>query len=183
MAPQREWFEKDYYATLGVSKEASAREVTKAYRKLARSLHPDANPGDPAAEARFKEVSAAYGVIGDEDMRREYDEVRAMGPMGGFGPSSGMGGHFDLGDLFGGLFGQGGGGHASRRGPGVELQAVGAGEGQPGVAGCADGQGGRCGFPDRQAWPVAATAHRAWPDPPRRAQAGLTIAKPDFTAV
>ena len=67
MAPQREWFEKDYYATLGVSREASAKEVTKAYRKLARNLHPDANPGDAVAEARFKEVSAAYGVVGDED--------------------------------------------------------------------------------------------------------------------
>ena len=130
MAPQREWFEKDYYATLGVSREASAKEVTKAYRKLARNLHPDANPGDAVAEARFKEVSAAYGVVGDEDKRREYDEVRARGPVGGFGgaggfdPSGGMGGQFDLGDLFGGLFGQGGGrgGHASRRGADLETR-------------------------------------------------------------
>ena len=130
MAPQREWFEKDYYATLGVSREASAKEVTKAYRKLARSLHPDANPGDAVAEARFKEVSAAYGVVGDEDKRREYDEVRARGPMGGFGgaggfgPTGGMGGQFDLGDLFGGLFGQGDGrgGHASRRGADLETR-------------------------------------------------------------
>jgi molecular chaperone DnaJ len=136
MAPQREWFEKDYYATLGVSREASAKEVTKAYRKLARRLHPDANPGDAAAEARFKEVSAAYGVIGDDDKRSEYDEVRAMGPMGGFGGPGGqggmggpggMGGGFDLGDLFGGLFGQGGGmggrgGQAARRGTDLETR-------------------------------------------------------------
>ena len=136
MAPQREWFEKDYYATLGVSREASAKEVTKAYRKLARRLHPDANPGDAAAESRFKEVSAAYGVIGDDDKRSEYDEVRAMGPMGGFGgpggrggfgEPGGMGGGYDLGDLFGGLFGQGGGmggrgGQAARRGTDLETR-------------------------------------------------------------
>ncbi|MBC8364105.1 MAG: molecular chaperone DnaJ [Actinobacteria bacterium] len=138
MAPQREWFEKDYYAALGVSKEASAKEITKAYRKLARKLHPDANPDDAAAEARFKEVSAAYGVVGDDDKRREYDEVRTMGPMGGFGgpggaggpggfSPGGMGGHFDLGDLFGGLFGQGGGmggrgGRPARRGVDLETR-------------------------------------------------------------
>ena len=58
--PQREWFEKDYYKVLGVSESASDKDITKAYRKLARDLHPDANPGDSAAEERFKEVSAAY---------------------------------------------------------------------------------------------------------------------------
>ena len=73
MTAQREWFEKDYYATLGVEKGAPARDVTRAYRKLARRLHPDANPGDDAAEARFKEVSAAYDVLGDEERRAEYD--------------------------------------------------------------------------------------------------------------
>ncbi|MED5394260.1 MAG: DnaJ domain-containing protein, partial [Actinomycetota bacterium] len=69
MTAQREWFEKDYYATLGVEKSAAARDVTRAYRKLARRLHPDANPGDDAAEAQFKEVSAAYDVLGDEERR------------------------------------------------------------------------------------------------------------------
>ena len=86
MTAQREWFEKDYYATLGVSKDASAKEVTRAYRKLARRLHPDANPGDQAAEARFKEVSAAYDVVGDEARRTEYDQVRQMGPAAGMVP-------------------------------------------------------------------------------------------------
>ena len=112
MTAQREWFEKDYYATLGVQKGASAKDVTKAYRKLARKLHPDANPGDEAAESRFKEVSAAYDVLGDEARRAEYDQVRAMGPMAGGMPGGGFsgggfpgGGGFDLGDLFGGLFG------------------------------------------------------------------------------
>ena len=115
--PKREWFEKDYYKVLGVTDEASQPEITKAYRQLARELHPDANPGNDAAEERFKEVSAAYDVIGDEDTRGQYDEVRRMGPMaGGFGPGPQPGGpdgfNFqaggeDLGDLLSGLFGGG----------------------------------------------------------------------------
>jgi molecular chaperone DnaJ len=122
MAPQREWFEKDYYKVLGVSEKATQKEITKAYRKLARELHPDANPGDASAEERFKEVSAAYDVVGDEAKRKEYDEVRTLGPMGnmGFGGAPGGPGgatyNFDpgdLGDLLGGLFGRG------RRGPGA----------------------------------------------------------------
>jgi molecular chaperone DnaJ len=143
LAPQREWFEKDYYKTLGVSDGASAKEITKAYRKLARELHPDANPDDPKAEDRFKEVSAAYDVVGDEDKRKEYDEVRRLGPMGGMGgmggrPGGGFGGGFgsgpagghndfnvngtDLNDLLGGLFGRGGRGSDAgpSRGPGPQ---------------------------------------------------------------
>ena len=97
MADQ-EWFEKDYYKVLGVSEDADQKAITKAYRKLAREYHPDAKPGDTAAEDRFKEVSAAYDVIGDADKRKEYDEVRRLGPMGGmFGagggaPGAGFGG-------------------------------------------------------------------------------------------
>lgn len=139
---QREWFEKDYYAVLGVSSSASAKEITSAYRKLARELHPDANPGDQAAEDRFKEVSAAYEVIGDPDKRTEYDEARRMGPMaGGFGPGgAGFPGGFggaggpggmrfdtgDLGDLIGNLFSRGRAGQQNaqptgpRRGPDIE---------------------------------------------------------------
>ena len=81
MTAQREWFEKDYYATLGISKDASSREITKAYRKLARELHPDANPGEGAAEARFKAVSAAYDVLSDEGVgskcaeTNQYDRI------------------------------------------------------------------------------------------------------------
>jgi molecular chaperone DnaJ len=86
MAPQREWFEKDYYKVLGVAETASAKEITKAYRKLARTHHPDANQSDPSAEERFKEISAAYDVLGDEARRKEYDEVRRLGPVGGYGP-------------------------------------------------------------------------------------------------
>ena len=127
MTAQREWFEKDYYATLGVEKSAAARDVTRAYRKLARRLHPDANPGDDAAEARFKEVSAAYDVLGDEERRAEYDQVRSMGPMsggmpgGGF-PGGGFPGGIDLGDLFGGMFGGGRSGSQGRRGADLETR-------------------------------------------------------------
>ena len=131
MTAQREWFEKDYYKVLGVSETASQKDVTKAYRKLARELHPDTNK-DPNAEERFKEVSAAYDVVGDADKRKEYDEVRRLGPMGGGfgGPGGGFGGFGgpggatfstedlgdmgNLGDLLGGLFGRGG-----RRGGGA----------------------------------------------------------------
>jgi len=131
VAPQREWFEKDYYQVLGVPETASKSEITKAYRKLARDNHPDQNPGDAAAEERFKEASAAYDVLGDEAKRKEYDEVRRMGPLGGMGGMGGAGGGFrfedigDLGDLFGGLFGRGRGaggpaGARARRGTGPQ---------------------------------------------------------------
>lgn len=100
MTAQREWYEKDYYAVLGVAKDASAKDITKAYRKLARENHPDAKPGDAAAEERFKEISAAYDVLSDETKRREYDEVRRLGPMadGGMRFNTADGGAFD--DIF-----------------------------------------------------------------------------------
>jgi len=138
MTAQREWFEKDYYKVLGVPSDASAKDITKAYRKLARQLHPDANPDDPTAEERFKEVSAAYDVLGDEAKRSEYDQVRTMGPLGGFGGPGGPGGPGgfgagttfsaeDLGGLFGNLFGGGGrrGGPPRGAGPqrGSDLEA------------------------------------------------------------
>ncbi|HEY8546210.1 MAG TPA: molecular chaperone DnaJ [Acidimicrobiales bacterium] len=118
MAPQREWFEKDYYRILGVSENATAKEIKSAYRKLSRQYHPDANPGDAHAEERFKEISAAYDVIGDEARRKEYDEVRRLGPMaGGMGGMGGPGGagtfRFDnISDLLGGLFNRTRGGAA-----------------------------------------------------------------------
>jgi molecular chaperone DnaJ len=121
MAPQREWFEKDYYKTLGVAESATQKDITKAYRKLARENHPDANPDNAQAEEKFKEVSAAYDVIGDEAKRKEYDEVRKLGPIGaGFGGAAPGGGFNinadDLSNLFGGLFGRGNG--PGRRQPG-----------------------------------------------------------------
>src|SRR5580658_2837311 len=107
MAAQREWFEKDYYKVLGVVSTASEKEITRAYRKLAKQFHPDANPG---TEERFKEISAAYDVLGDTEKRKEYDEARRLGPLGGFsngGFSNGGGFDFkveDISDIFGGIF-------------------------------------------------------------------------------
>jgi len=110
---RREWFEKDYYQALGLPKNATQAEIKKAYRKLAQQFHPDANPGNERAEERFKEVSAAYEVLGDEAKRKQYDQVRDMAASGfGRGGFPGGGrvrfedvGFGDLGDLFGGLFG------------------------------------------------------------------------------
>ena len=113
MAAQREWFEKDYYKVLGVSDSATDKEIKAAYKKLAKKLHPDANPNDRKAEEQFKEVSAAFDVLGDAAKRKEYDDVRKMGP-GAFNPFGGGGEGFgtnfrvdDLGDLLGGIFGRG----------------------------------------------------------------------------
>ncbi len=108
MASQ-DWFDKDFYAVLGVSKDASDAEIKKVYRKLARKYHPDQNPGDAAAEAKFKEVSEAHSVLSDPEQRKEYDAIRAMGSGARFtAPGGGAQGGFD--DVFGGMFGQGGGG-------------------------------------------------------------------------
>jgi molecular chaperone DnaJ len=103
---EREWFDTDYYKVLGVAATASDDEITKAYRKLAKQHHPDASKG---SEDRFKEISAAYDVVGDPVKRKEYDEVRRLGPAAaGVGASGARftGDFSDLGDLFGGLFGQ-----------------------------------------------------------------------------
>lgn len=112
----QDWMEKDFYAVLGVSKGADGTEVKKAFRKLARTLHPDHNPGDAKAEAKFKEVGEAYAVLSDPAQRQQYDQLRAMtgGARFSAGPggSGGASGGFE--DMFGGLFG--GGGAAGRPG-------------------------------------------------------------------
>ena len=125
----RDSVEKDYYAELGVAKDASAADIKKAYRKLARDLHPDTNA---AGEERFKEVSEAYDVLSDESRRREYDEQRSLF---GAGLRGGAGSPFDLGDLFGragggvgdvlgGLFGaQRAGARTARPTRGAEVEA------------------------------------------------------------
>lgn len=136
MAAQREWFEKDYYEVLGVPEGATDKEISRAYKKLAKKYHPDANQGDASAEERFKAVSAAYDVIGDAEKRTEYDEVRRM-VAAGVGPDGGPGGahfgpggfRFDFdsagaGDIFGGRFGRGrrGGSQRPRRGDDLETE-------------------------------------------------------------
>ncbi|MET9479082.1 molecular chaperone DnaJ [Streptomyces sp. NPDC006638] len=111
----KDFVEKDYYKVLGVPKDATEAEIKKAYRKLAREFHPDANKGDAKAEERFKEISEANDVLGDAKRRKEYDEARALFGNGGFRPGPGAGGgsfNFDLGDLFGGAPGGGGTGTA-----------------------------------------------------------------------
>ncbi|PRZ32751.1 molecular chaperone DnaJ [Antricoccus suffuscus] len=128
---QKDYFEKDYYAALGVSKDASTSEIKKAYRKLASQSHPDKNPGDAAAETRFKEVSEAYDVLGNAKRREEYDEAQRLVSNGGGFPgggggypgrypgdfSAGAGGQsFNLNDLFGAARGARGGG---RGGPNI----------------------------------------------------------------
>src|SRR5918997_6796001 len=93
----REWIEKDFYAELGVSSTASGDDIKRAYRKLARDLHPDANPGDTKAEERFKAISEAHAVLSDPAKRKEYDETRRLFAAGGgfgrggFSPGGGYG--------------------------------------------------------------------------------------------
>jgi molecular chaperone DnaJ len=107
----RDYVEKDFYKVLGVSKDASASDIKKAYRKLARKYHPDANKGEAKSEDKFKEISEAYDVLSDDTRRKEYDEARALFgsgvrfPRGGTTGTGPGGTAFDLGDLFGNVGG------------------------------------------------------------------------------
>ncbi|WP_210479947.1 DnaJ C-terminal domain-containing protein [Naasia sp. SYSU D00948] len=107
MASQ-DWFDKDFYKVLGVGKDADEASLKKAYRKLARQFHPDSNPGNAAAEAKFKEISEAYSVLSDSQQRREYDQIRAMGSGARFAAGGTGQGGFE--DVFGGMFAGSGGG-------------------------------------------------------------------------
>jgi molecular chaperone DnaJ len=141
-----DWASKDFYKVLGVTKNASQSDIKKAYRKLARDNHPDSNPGNKAAEERFKEISEAYSVLSSEKKRKEYDEARTMFGQfgarmggaggGGFAPGGGFGGFgagggggaadFDISDLLGGIFGGRGRGRRQpqgRRGDDLETEA------------------------------------------------------------
>ena len=108
MASQ-DWFDKDFYQVLGVSKDVTDAELKKAYRKLARKFHPDSNPGDAASEAKFKEISEANSVLSDPEQRKEYDAIRAMGSGARFTAPGGAGGAGGFEDVFGNMFGGQGG--------------------------------------------------------------------------
>lgn len=116
---QQEWMTKDFYAALGVAKDAEQAEIKKAYRKLARTYHPDHNASNPGAEERFKEIGEAYAVLSDPKKRRQYDAIRAMAGGGArfsAGPAGGAGfGGFDdvFGSMFGGATGRGAGGFSN----------------------------------------------------------------------
>jgi molecular chaperone DnaJ len=145
----QDWFDKDFYQSLGVSPDATDTDIKKAYRKLAKNLHPDKNPGNANAEQRFKDISEAYAVLSDAEQRREYDAIRTMShggarfTAGGGGPSGGFsddvfsgffsrqsgrqpgGGNISMDDLLSGLFANGGTGaagfgQAPRKGTDVE---------------------------------------------------------------
>jgi len=138
MASQ-DWFEKDFYAILGVPADADAAAVKKAYRKLARKLHPDQKPGDKAAEKRFKEIGEAYAVLSSPDERKQYDAIRSMSHGGARFTSGGPGGSgagFE--DVFSNLFGGGGGGGNVRF-------TTGRGGGQPNIEDLLGGMFGQQG--------------------------------------
>lgn len=109
---------RDYYEVLGVPKDADDAALKKAYRVLAKKYHPDANPGDKEAEAKFKEASEAYSVLSDPEKRRQYDQFGHAAFDGGAGGAGGFGGFdfsgADMGDIFGDIFGDFFGGGRSR---------------------------------------------------------------------
>ncbi|QGN58735.1 DnaJ C-terminal domain-containing protein [Nostocoides sp. HKS02] len=142
MASQ-DWFEKDFYAILGVPQDADAGAIKKAYRKLARQYHPDQNPGDSAAEQRFKEIGEANSVLSDPEQRREYDAVRQMARGGARFTAGGPGGQGNGGfeDIFSTMFGGGGG-----AGPRVRYSTAGGGA-QPDLEDILGGMFGAGGGP------------------------------------
>ncbi|GEL94029.1 DnaJ C-terminal domain-containing protein [Cellulomonas composti] len=135
----QDWIEKDFYAVLGVPKDADAATIKKAYRKLARTKHPDHNPDDPAAEAEFKRIGEAYAVLSDAEQREQYDQLRAM--TGGARFTAGGRGAGGFEDILGGMFGGGGAG-----GGGTRIRYSTGGAGFEDLLGGMFGGGGGGGF-------------------------------------
>jgi molecular chaperone DnaJ len=127
---QQDWFEKDFYAILGVSKDADQAEIKKAYRRLARKHHPDQNAGDAAAEQRFKDIGEAHAVLADPKQREEYDAVRQMSRGGARFTAGGPGGGGGFDDLFGAFSDGGQRVRFSTGGPGFGGGYAGAGAGE-----------------------------------------------------
>ncbi|MFN2614960.1 MAG: DnaJ C-terminal domain-containing protein [Actinomycetota bacterium] len=132
MNGSRAWFEKDFYKVLGVGEKASADEIKRAYKKLARQYHPDKNPGDKVAEEKMKDISEAYDVLSDQKKRDEYDQMRRLAQSGYVGGQPGGQWQttinmedipFDLGDVFGGIFGNARGRRHNARGSDLEAVA------------------------------------------------------------
>jgi molecular chaperone DnaJ len=117
----QDWFEKDFYKVLGVAKDVSEADLKKVYRQLARQYHPDSNPGDATAEAKFKEISEAYSVLSDPSQRKEYDMVQAMGGGARFTSGGQPGTSAGFEDLFSNLFGGGTGSAGGSRGFGGNM--------------------------------------------------------------
>lgn len=159
----QDWMEKDFYSALGVPKDADDAAVKKAYRKLARKYHPDHNPGDVSAEAKFKEIGEAYAVLSDAEQRQQYDAVRAMAGGGArFAAGPGGGGNgFE--DVFGSMFGGGAGGPNVRYQQYPQGGAAGGGGFEDILSSMLGGQGGfrsaggrRAGFTTPQKGPDVA---------------------------
>ena len=189
MASQ-DWFEKDFYAILGVSKDADAATIKKAYRKLARTHHPDKNPGNTAAEQRFKDIGEAHSVLADPKQRQEYDAIRSMAGGGARfragGPGAGGGGFEDIFSAFGG----GGGGarvRFSTGGPGGPGGPGGSGGGEGdlndilsqlfggGAPGASGGPGGMPGTGFRGSDPFGGYGAPRGPQPGRDVQARTSL--------
>lgn len=162
----QDWLEKDFYSVLGVPKDADAATIKKAYRKLARQEHPDHNPGDAKAEARFKDVGEAYAVLSDPEQRGQYDQLRAMagGPRFTAGGRGGAG--FE--DVFGGMFGGGAGQPGGRV---RYTNAPGGAAGFEDLLGGLFGNGGAGGFGPQQGADLATSATL----PFRQAVEGSTV--------
>ncbi|KUP26733.1 DnaJ C-terminal domain-containing protein [Kocuria rhizophila] len=182
MASQ-DWIDKDFYSVLGVSKDASPEDVKKAYRKLARKYHPDQNPGDAAAEKKFKDITEANSVLSDPEEREQYDAIRAMGSGARFtagGPAGGTGGAgFE--DIFGDLFNGGGGGrrrYTTSSGGGFEdlFAQFGGAQGGDTRFSTGGGFGGQGGFGGYQAPPTKGEdIHTTTTIPLRSAYHGTTV--------